>query len=159
MSYNPPLTKWIIASLWLATNCFSFNMSNFGMGSLWTIPAALVVTSFHHGYMLRFLRRNPGQAITRKYFYTFPLVLLLWISGAALCLWTGASVVIYPWQGYSLYGDFQVAISTIIAGVLSTIEAGLVIVLWRKCVTLKTNGMAGVPLSSIDNLDRGGTKP
>ncbi|CAE6464122.1 hypothetical protein ACGC1H_003536 [Rhizoctonia solani] len=156
MSSNPSLTKWIIASLWLATNCFSFNMSNFGVGSYWVIPSALVVTAFHHGYMLRFLRRNPGQAIPRKYFYTFPLVLLLWVAGAAVSFWFGSYLLL--WQEY--YVGLQVTVSTIIGGGLSVIEAGLVIELWRRCAKLKPNGMAGaLPLGSIDNFDRSGAKP
>ncbi|CAE6511268.1 unnamed protein product [Rhizoctonia solani] len=160
MSSNPSPTKWIIASLWLATNCFSFNMSNFGMSSFFVIPSALVVTAFHHGYMLRFLRRNLGQAIPRKYFYTFPLVLLLWVAGAGLSIWFGASTLEYIWNWQEYYSGLQVTVSTLIGGALSIIEAGLVIELWRRCVRLKTNGMAGaLPLGSLDNFDRGGTKP
>ncbi|CAE6412500.1 unnamed protein product [Rhizoctonia solani] len=160
MSSSPPPTKWIIASLWLATNCFSFNMSSFGTGSLWIIPSALVMTAFHHGYMLRFLRRNPGQAIPRKYFVTFPIILLLWVSGAAVSMWYGATWL-QPLAVRDLYyGELQVIVSILISGVLSAIEAGLVIELWRRCAKLKTNGMAGaLPLGSIDNIDRNGAKP
>ncbi|CAE6457498.1 unnamed protein product [Rhizoctonia solani] len=156
MSSNTPPITWLLASAWLATNCFAFNMSSLGASSYWVIPSALVATAFHHGFMFRYLRRNPGQAIPRKYIYTFPLVILLWISGAGLSIYVGSWTV--QWEYYS--GPFRVAISTLISGALSIIEAGLVIELWRRCAKMKSNGMArSLPLGSLDNLDRNGVKP
>ncbi|KAH7335143.1 hypothetical protein B0J17DRAFT_719702 [Rhizoctonia solani] len=154
MSPNPPPTKWLVASAWLATNCFAFNMSSLGLYSYWVIPAALVATCFHHGFLVRYLGRHPGQAIPRKYIYTFPIVILAWAAGAGVSLWIGAFTAYYH-DTIEFDVGMGVPVTTLIGGALSVIETGIVIEVWRRCAKLKTNGMAdALPLSSVDNLER-----
>ncbi|CAE6403385.1 unnamed protein product [Rhizoctonia solani] len=160
MSSDMSLTKWLVGSVWLATNCFAFNMSSLCFSSYFVIPSALVVTAFHHGYMFRRIRRDPGQAIPRKYTYTFLPIILLWLAGGAATILVGALNAAVRYHEFYDYVELSSIVSSFIAGLLSVIEAGLVIVIWRKCAMMKVNNMAGIhPLASLDNLDRSAVKP
>ncbi|KAJ1306978.1 hypothetical protein OPQ81_007958 [Rhizoctonia solani] len=153
------LTKWIIASIWLATNCFAFNMSSLGVNSYWIIPSTLVMTAFHHGCLLRHLRRNPGQAIPRRYTYTFLFLIILWLAGGAMSILIAIFATMGQHSSVYYFLELGVTVTTFLGGLSSIAEAGLIIAIWRKCARLKTNGMAGaLPLGSLDNIEGTGTK-
>jgi hypothetical protein len=149
------LKHWLVVSIWLATNCFAFDMSNLCYSSLFIIPSSLAVTALHHAYMFRYIRRNPDQLIPRKYIYTLVPIILLWLAGGAMSIVIGALSTFTYTREYRYYKELASIVSSLIAGVLSVVEAGLIIVIWRKCGTLKANGVTGIhPLASLDNLDR-----
>ncbi|CAE6446878.1 unnamed protein product [Rhizoctonia solani] len=155
MPFATSLDAWLIASAWLAANSFGLNMSTFGVSSYWTIPLGYVVTSFHHGYLFRDLRRDPSLPIRRVYKFLFPCMILLWLAGAVTSL---ISAFFFYEIGYIRYGVMDrdmVGIAQAMAGGIALIEAGLVTILWIKCAKFKSN--AG-PAKSIDDFDRAGTK-
>ncbi|CAE6506641.1 hypothetical protein RSOLAG22IIIB_05448 [Rhizoctonia solani] len=153
MTFATSLDTWLIASVWLASNSFGLNMSNLGVSSYWTIPLGYVMTLFHHAYLFRDLRRDPSLPIRRVYKFLFPGLILLWLAGGVASILSAVFFYEVPQIRNGVMGRDMVGIAQTIAGGMAFIEAGLLIVLWGKCIKFKFTSSFR-PVGSTDGFDK-----
>ncbi|CAE6522621.1 unnamed protein product [Rhizoctonia solani] len=139
MPFATSLDTWLIASAWLASNSFGFNMSDLGISSFWTIPLGYLMTLFHHGYLFRDLRRDPSVPIRGVYKFLFPCLVLPWIVGGIMSIHSAVfHYELFRIQGGIMSSD-MIAIAQTIGGGMALIEAGLIVVICVKCTKFKAN--------------------